>query len=153
MGILLVVGLFRSVDDVFRAQKGILGTALFVGVTTWLTVASLFYLVERKSTAMIYCGAAPDYCPQDEMDTSLCVIDSWGMANCTNAGCPGTTDNPEPCYNLYQSIPMASYYSLLNLFGEFPLIDQHSVGGKIVGTLTAIIAVAVFALPVGIIGK
>ena len=141
-------------DDVFYAQRGILGTALFVGVTTWMTVSSLYYLVERRSTDMIYCGAAPDYCGNgDEIDTSLCEIDSWGIADCSAAGCPPSEKYPEPCYNLFKSIPMASYYSLLNLFGEFPLIDQHNVGGKIVGTFVAIIAVAVFALPAGIIGN
>lgn len=142
------------VDDVFAAQKGILGTALFVGLTTWLTVSSLYYIVERKSTGLIYCGAAPNYCGDaDDIDTSLCSIDFWGMADCTEAGCPPSAEYPEPCYNLYQSIPMASYYSLLNLFGEFPLIDQHTPAGKVVGTITAVVAVAVFALPVGIIGN
>ena len=140
------------VDDVYRAQKEILGTALFIGVTTWLTTASLYYLAERQNLAMIYCGAAPEYCG-DEVDTSLCEIDIWGMVDCSNAGCPPSEDNPYPCYNLYESIPMSSYYTLLNLFGEFPLISQHSVWGQIVGTFTAIIAVAVFALPVGIIGN
>ncbi|CAB9514739.1 gated channel subfamily KQT member 1 [Seminavis robusta] len=142
------------VDDVFHAQKGIMGTALFVGFTTWMTVASLYYIVERKNEDLIYCGAAPDYCGDaDDMDISLCTIDVWGFANCTAAGCPATEANPEPCYNLYQSIPMASYYALLNLFGEFPLIDQHSVGGKVVGTFTAVLAAVVFAVPTGIIGN
>lgn len=142
------------VDDVYRAQKAILGTALFVGMTTWISVSSLYYLVERMNYDMIYCGAAPDYCGNpDEVDTSFCVIDSWGIVDCTDAGCPPSVDHPEPCYNLYQSIPMASYYSLLNLFGEFPLIDQHSPGGQVVGTITAVVAVAVFALPAGIIGN
>ncbi len=139
------------VDDVFAAQKGILGTALFVGLTTWVTVASLYYLVERNNHDMIYCGHSD--CDDDQIDKSLCVIDSWGLVDCSEAGCLPTNDLPYPCYNLYQSIPMASYYSLLNLFGEFPLIDQHSFGGMIVGTLTAIVAVAVFALPAGIIGN
>jgi Ion transport protein len=67
------------VDDVFAAQKAILGTALFVGITTWLTVSSLYYIVERQSTSMIYCGAAPDYCTEaGEIDVSLCHIDVWG---------------------------------------------------------------------------
>jgi hypothetical protein len=141
-------------DDVFYNQKDILGTALFIGVTTWLTVSSLYYLVEHRSTDMIYCGWAPDYCGDaDEIDVSLCTIDSWGFTDCSAAGCPATDDYPEPCFNLYRSIPMASYYSLLNLFGEFPLIDQHGVGGKIVGTIVAIVAVAVFALPASIIGN
>jgi hypothetical protein len=142
------------VDDVYHAQKAILGTALFVGATTWISVSSLYYLVERKNKDMIYCGAAPDYCGDaDEIDTSLCTIDTWGIVDCTDAGCPPSDKYPEPCYNLYQSIPMASYFSLLNLFGEFPLIDQHSPGGQVVGTITAVIAVAVFALPAGIVGN
>ena len=141
-------------DDVFYNQKDILGTALFVGITTWLTVSSLYYLAEHKSNDMIYCGKAPAYCgDSDDIDVSLCTISSWGIVDCSAAGCPATDDYPEPCYNLYRSIPMASYYSLLNLFGEFPLIDQHNFGGKIVGTFTAIVAVAVFALPASIIGN
>jgi len=140
------------VDDVWRAQKSILGTALFVGVTTWMSVSSLYYLVERKNPIMIYCGNSD--CDDDSIDKSLCVIDSWGFVDCSEAGCPSTgEDGSYPCYNLFHSIPMASYYSLLNLFGEFPLIDQHSPGGMVVGTFTAIIAVAVFALPAGIIGN
>jgi hypothetical protein len=139
------------VDDVYRAQKGILGTALFIGMTTWITVASLYYLVERKSLEMIYCGAS--YCGKQVVDTGLCTIDSWGLADCSKAGCPPTDEFPVPCYNLYQSIPMASYYALINLFGEFPLIDQHNLGGMIVGTLTAVVAVGVFALPASIIGN
>uniref|UniRef100_A0A7S1VPC1 Ion transport domain-containing protein n=1 Tax=Grammatophora oceanica TaxID=210454 RepID=A0A7S1VPC1_9STRA len=141
-------------DDVLYEQKDILGTALFVGVTTWIAVSSLYYLVERRSNDMIYCGAAPDYCGDpDEIDVSLCEIDAWGITDCSAAGCPPTDEYAEPCYNLYKSIPMASYYALLNLFGEFPLIDQHSVAGMVVGTIVAIVAVAVFALPAGIIGN
>eukprot|EP00934_Nitzschia_sp_Nitz4_P001046 Nitzschia sp. Nitz4//scaffold118_size93875//13823//17650//NITZ4_004777-RA/size93875-processed-gene-0.54-mRNA-1//-1//CDS//3329533691//1046//frame0 len=138
-------------DDVYAAQKGILGTALFIGFTTWIAVASLYYLVERGNPDMIYCGGS--YCDDDSIDKLLCTIDNWGIVDCADAGCPATKDFPEPCYNLFQSIPLASYYTLLNLFGEFPLIDQHSVGGMVVGTITAIFAVAVFALPAGIIGN
>jgi hypothetical protein len=147
---------FSMCGDVYRAQKSILGTAAFVGLTTWISVSSLYYVVERRNPDMIYCGQAPkDFCETDpeDMDISLCVIDHWGMVDCSAAGCQGTEDVPEPCYNLYQSIPMSSYYTLLNLFGEFPLFDQHSVGGQIVGTLTSLVAVFIFALPVGIIGN
>jgi hypothetical protein len=142
------------VDDVFRRQRAILGTALFVGVTTWMTVAALYYTAERRNVNMIYCGAAPDYCGDaDGIDTDECVIDEWGITNCTAAGCPATEEFPEPCYNLFNSIPMASYYALLNLFGEFPLMTQHGPAGQVVGTLTAVVAVAFFALPAGIIGN
>lgn len=139
------------VDDVWRAQKSIIGTALFVGFTTWISVASMYYLAERKNHDMIYCGHS--LCDDDSVDKSLCVIDSWGLVDCADAGCRPTSDFPYPCYNLFQSIPSASYFTMLNLFGEFPLIDQHSVGGMIIGTFTAVIAVAVFALPAGIVGN
>ena len=87
------------------------------------------------------------------MDTSTCTFDEWGFVNCTDAGCPGTKDMPYPCWNLFQSIPGSMYFTLVNLFGEFPLIDQHSVWGKLVGTTVAVFAVAVFAVPAGIIGN
>jgi hypothetical protein len=144
------------VGDVFRNQKEILGTAAFVGVTTWISVSSLYYLVEHRNLDMIYCGHAPvGFCEidPDDIDTSLCTIDSWGIADCTAAGCPGTEEVPEPCYNLFQSIPMSTYFTLLNLFGEYPLFDQHSPGGQIVATLISLVAIFIFALPVGIIGN
>lgn len=131
------------VDDVLVAQKGVLLTASFVGVTVWMAVSSLYYLAERRNFAMIYCAVCVD---NDDFDpVADCTMDHWGSVDC-GANCTG-------CYHLYESIPMASYYALLNLFGEFPHIDSHSAGGKIVGTLTAVVAVAVFALPVGIIGN
>jgi hypothetical protein len=75
-------------DDVFYNQKDILGTALFVGITTWLTVSSLYYLAEHKSNDMIYCGKAPAYCgDSDDIDVSLCTISSWGIVDCSAAGC------------------------------------------------------------------
>jgi Ion transport protein len=130
------------VDDVVDAQKGVLLTAGFVGFTVWMAVSSLYYLAERRNFAMIYCAACDS---DDDFDpVAACTMDSWGSVDCPS--CTG-------CYHLYESIPMASYYALLNLFGEFPHIDTHSASGKIVGACTAAVAVAVFALPVGIIGN
>ena len=84
--------------DVYRAQKEILGTAAFVGVTTWISVSSLYYLVERRNPDMIYCGHAPEgFCEVSDPDTSLCTIDKWGITDCSAAGCPGTEEVPEPC--------------------------------------------------------
>ena len=118
------------VDDVWALQKSLVGTALFVGGTVWIAVSSLYYLAERRNTDMIYCGAAPtEVCGIGvDIDTSQCVIDEWGFANCTDAGCPNTANYPTPCWNLCQSIPSASYYALLNLFGEFPLMEQGISG-------------------------
>jgi len=140
------------IDDVFYAQKSVLGTALFVGITVWGVLSSFFYIAERKNPDMIYCGAAPDC--DDDIDTSLCKIDDWGFVDCSPAGCASPTDEGgEACWNLYRSIVDASFWTLMNLFGEFALVDQHSVFGMVLGTFTAVFAVAVFALPVGVISS
>lgn len=129
-------------------------TALFVGITVWGVMSSFFYIAERNNPDMIYCGAAPDYCflNEDDVDTRLCIIDEWGVVDCSAAGCE-SQDGKEVCWNLYRSIVDASFWTLMELFGEFPLVDQHSVFGKVLGTFTAVIAVAVFALPAGIFGS
>ena len=137
------------IDDVFYDQRGVLATALFVGITVWGVLSSFFYLAERKNTDMIYCGASPDkWC--DDVDTSLCSIDEFGFVDCTGAGCPNSNDDGQVCWNVYQSIVQSSFWTLIELFGEFPLVSQHSTWGKVLGTITAAFACAVFALPVGI---
>ncbi|KAL3803353.1 hypothetical protein HJC23_009317 [Cyclotella cryptica] len=143
------------VDDVVYGQRGIIAVALFVGVTVWGVMSSFFYLAERLNPSMIYCGAAPAYCLENQtsIDTSLCEIDSWGVVDCTAAGCPPTSDYHEPCWNVYRSIVSSSFWTLMELFGEFPLVSQHSVGGQLLGTITAVFACAVFALPAGIFGS
>ena len=134
------------VDDVFVESKGILGTALFVGATVWCVLSTFYYIAERKNLSMIYCGSS-ERC--QDIDTSLCDIDQWGIVDCSAAGCK-SYDGVEECYNLYRSIITSSYWTLINLFGEFPLFDQHGAWGKVVGTVTCVFAAAVFALPVGI---
>lgn len=39
---------------------------------------------------------------------------------------------------------MASYFTLLNLFGEFPLMDNHSVGGRYIGVFTAVVRLVIY---------
>jgi len=143
------------IDDVFYAQRGVLGTALFVGITVWGVLSSFFYIAERKNPDMIYCGAAPDRCfeNQDDIDTSLCTMDEWGIIDCSAAGCESGENGQEVCWNLYRSIVDSSFWTLVNLFGEFALVDQHSAWGQVLGTFTAVFAVAVFALPVGVVAS
>ena len=112
-------------------------------------LSSFFYVAERKNPNMIYCGAAPDWCP--DIDTDLCTTDEWGIVDCSAAGCE--SKDGSVCWNLYRSIIDSSFWTLINLFGEFPLIDQHNFWGKILGTFTAVFAVAVFALPVGVLAS
>ena len=141
-------------DDVLIEQRALLGTAAFVGGTIWLVCSSLYYLFERRNTDMIYCGAAPDYCGEEgAIDTSLCIFDLFGFVDCSAAGCPPTEQNAEPCYSLFRSVPMASYLTLLNLFGEYPMISNHSTLGMVFGTVVALIAVAFFGIPASIIGS
>lgn len=142
------------IDDVIYEQRGMLATALFVGITVWGVLSSFFYLAERRNHAMIYCGLAPLDCStqKEDIDTNLCIIDEWGFVDCSAAGCENV-DGRETCWNVYRSIVDASFWTLMQLFGEFPLVDQHSAFGKLLGTFTAIFACAVFALPAGIFGS
>lgn len=107
------------IDDVLFEQKDILGTGLFIGFTTWAVLASFFYVAERDNTDMIYCGAAPDRCFEDQMeiDTSMCSIDQYGFVDCSDAGCPTLDGEQEPCWNVYRSILDSSFWTLMQLFG------------------------------------
>ena len=151
-------------DDVIQQQSEILVTTSFVGITIWIILSSAYYLVERHNIQMIYCPICysrsdPTMITTDTFDPAIdCVMDVWGMVDCaivadTNSNTTTSTNVCHYCYHRYESIPMASYYTLLNLFGEYPLIQLHSMWGKVIAALTAIVAVAVFAIPVGIIGN
>mmetsp|Transcript_3570 Transcript_3570/g.8948 ORF Transcript_3570/g.8948 Transcript_3570/m.8948 type:complete len:1217 (+) Transcript_3570:60-3710(+) len=132
---------FRLFDDVLAENSHLFVTAGFVGVVTWFIAAGFYYAVERMSVDMIYCPTCPD------VDVSLCKLDEWGEADCAPAGCR------DECWNLFQSIPSSLYFTLLNLFGEYPLADRHSSWGKVVAVAVAVIAVFVFGIPTGIIGN
>lgn len=62
---------------------------------------------------------------------------------------PESERNGRPdCENRYKSILSSSYFTLLNLFGEFPLMDNHSTAGRFVGVFTAVVSQGV---PVGLL--
>jgi hypothetical protein len=50
------------------------------------------------------------------------------------------------------SIASSSYFTLVNLFGEFPEADNHSNWGKVIGIFVQVVAVAVFGIPTAILG-
>ena len=155
------------IDDVIQQQADILLTTSFVGITIWIILTAGYYLTERGNLNMIYCPVCyhrptmgDDYgssnnnwtITTDTFDPVVdCRMDEWGSVDCTNVS--NSTNDCHNCYHRFESIPMASYYTLLNLMGEYPLIQSHSVGGKVIAALTAIVAVAVFAIPVGIVGN
>lgn len=107
------------IDDVFIEQKDILSTGLFIGFTTWTILASFYFVAEQNNKDMIYCGAAPERCfeNQDEIDTSLCTIDEFRFVDCAEAGCPTLDGEKEPCWNVYRSIVDSSFWTLMQLFG------------------------------------
>ena len=134
---------FTLFDDVLVNNAQILGVTGFVGFATWIIVAALYYLAERKNNDMIYCPV-----PCDTLEREKCLYDHFGRVVSESCGC-----KKGQCYNLFESMLSSMYFTLVNLFGEFPLADNHSGWGRVVGSFTAIIAVAVFGIPAGIFGN
>jgi hypothetical protein len=57
--------------------------------------------------------------------------------------------------NLSGESPLCHYSTagkLLNLFGEFPLVQQHSPAGKLLAALMAIVATGLFGIETGLAG-
>ncbi|CAM9142714.1 unnamed protein product [Ascophyllum nodosum] len=121
---------FAAFDDILAKNKKLVTASVFVGVTTWLMLSSFYHIAERDNPKMIwtYPGC---YSPFEEEDN---------------------LDGRPPCPHRFGSILSSSYFTLLNLFGEFPLVDEHSTAGRYLGVFTAVVAVAVFAIPTGIFG-
>eukprot|EP00936_MAST-01D_sp_MAST-1D-sp1_P001188 g1188.t1 len=61
-------------------------------------------------------------------------------------------DNPAMVYGQFDSIVSSSYFALMNLFGEFPLVNNHNSWGKVIGVISAVIGVALFSIPIGVLG-
>lgn len=62
-------------------------------------------------------------------------------------------EDPTFCYNRFDSIPRSMYYSLLNFFGEFPLIDNYGFYGRFVAGFIQLAGAAVIAIPAGLLGN
>ncbi|CAM9445641.1 unnamed protein product [Discosporangium mesarthrocarpum] len=122
---------FSTFDKIFRESKKLLIASGFMGVTTWVMISSFFYLAERNNPDMVWIYPSC-YSPYSDDDQPQ-------------------GDRPD-CPNRFRSITSSSYFTLLNLFGEFPLIGQHNTAGKFISVFTAVVAVAVFAIPTGIFG-
>ncbi len=123
---------FSFFGVVYEENRQLLATGGLLGGIVWLIIASCYYVIEKHNPSMVW-------------EHPKC----YNGLNSTDAG-----DDPflPPCYNRFRSIPSAAYYTLLNLFGEFPLVDQHSNWGRVVATFAAVVAVAVFAIPTGVFG-
>ncbi len=123
---------FSFFGVVYEENRKLLATGGVIGGIVWLIISSYYYLVERNNPSMV-----------------------WEHPQCYN-GLYSTDvgDDPSlpPCDNRFRSITSSAYYALLNLFGEFPLVDQHSNWGRVIAVFTAVVAVAVFAIPTGVFG-
>lgn len=108
-------------DDIIVENRRLLLTGGFVGFTVWMVISAFYYIAESGNPAMI-----------------------WKYDGCWAPGDdPSAQASMPACPNRYQSIVWSSYFTLLNLFGEFPLIDNHNTWGRVIGTFTAVVAVAV----------
>eukprot|EP00953_Heterococcus_sp_UTEX-ZZ885_P011426 6612-Heterococcus_DN1.PRE.2 len=155
---------FTTFDDIARENKQLLIASGFMGFTTWITLSSFFHLSERNNPEMVW-------------EHSGCRMYELQEGSVYNSGRllvqqqqmrfqqqqqqqhhrhhqQQQEENALPyCQNRYKSILSASYYTLLNLFGEFPLISELSTVGRVIALITAVIAVAVVAIPTGILGN
>jgi len=95
----------------------------FAGLTVWIICASLYYMLEKDNPLMMYSPAGDN---------------------------PGPDD---PQWNNFHNIFAAMYFSLTEFFGEFPLIDQHSTGGRFVAMFIQVVGAAVMAIPAGALGN
>ena len=89
-----------DLKSIFTHGKELLITGGFVGVGVWIIFASLYYMVERNNPAMIICTLP--YPPTGNK----------------------TFDMTKTCWNRFHSIPASMYFTLVNLFGEFPLASK-----------------------------
>ena len=131
----------KAFTDCARAitqNQELLATSGFAGMAAWIVVSSLFYLAERDNPEMIW------------MENGHC---NNGVA------CNATEGAPDTCpvgdcngEKYFGNILNSMYFTLVNMFGEFPLIKEHTAWGRVVGAFTAIFAVAVFSVPVGVLG-
>ncbi|CAN0453834.1 unnamed protein product, partial [Hapterophycus canaliculatus] len=53
---------FDAFGDIFRKNKKIVTTSVFVGLTTWLMLSSFNYIAERNNPEMIWVVSAPWRC-------------------------------------------------------------------------------------------
>jgi len=127
--------------------------------TQWVRVARLlrllpalpYDLIWKKSskllmasgfagfTVWVICAALYYWFETDNPDMIYCPDDEF--------------KKDDACWNRFHSIPAAMYYSVLNFFGEFPLADQHSLGGRFVGGFIQVMGAAVMAIPAGALGN
>jgi hypothetical protein len=128
----------NAFGESWQKQKAVLGAAAFAGAAIWVVTAALYYLTEKDNEEMLWCYPDPEV-----GENKHCVCDH-------EDGCSGSACICEP---RFKSIPASAFFVILNLSGEFPLADKHSDYGRIVAGATAILSVAFFGIPVGMIGS
>lgn len=115
----------------------VLTATSYAGGAVWLVTASLMYSVERDNEEMKWCYPPVGSIP----DSTNCL--------CDNDGCEGIECT---CIDRFSSIPSAMFFVILNLSGEFPLAEKHNNWGRVVCACTAVVSIAVFSIPTGLVG-
>jgi hypothetical protein len=124
----------KSWDD----NSSLLLAASLAGGAVWLVTAALQYLTEKDNSDMDWCYPPVGVPATDAIN-----------CECDDDGCEGTGCTCEPRFS---SIPSAMFFVILNLSGEFPLADKQTGAGRVLASFTAVMSVAIFAIPTGLVG-
>ena len=126
----------KLLDQMYKART-VWYTAMFLGLVIWVVCSSLYYVAEKDNDAMIWdtYGDCKHY-PSRNVNGTLVPTTATG-----------------PCVNRMNSIPSAMYFCLVNLFGEYPLADSHSVWGKVICSFVAVVAAIAVGIPAGLLGN
>eukprot|EP00605_Chrysophyceae_sp_TOSAG23-4_P002983 GSChrysophyteH1.ASY1.ANO1.3286.1 assembled CDS len=142
----------KAFEETWSDNKDLLLAASMAGGAVWVVTAALQYVTEGDNPDMLWCYPPPapgqtysllghSHDEHKEEHKMNCVCDGDG---CTGSDCI--------CESRFRSIPSAMFQVILNLSGEFPLADKYSFWGRIIASFTAIMSVAVFAIPTGLVG-
>jgi hypothetical protein len=149
----------QAFSDSWNDNKSLIFAASIGGGAIWLVTASLEYLSEKENPDMMWCyPPAPvgvtypilGHSHESEHHES----DSHKNQHIMNCLCDGDgcTGSDCVCQSRFKSIPSAMFQVILNLSGEFPLATSYTTFGRIIASITAIMSVAVFAIPTGLVG-
>lgn len=135
----------------------------FCIATQWMKVLRLFYPLQKTYLGFNFFGTLFSSHKSLLLTSGFCGFTNWVICaalyyyfehdNDEMIYCPNGEKHKETCYNRFESIPSAMYFSLLNFFGEYPLIDNHRGGGAVVAVFIQIVGAAVVAIPAGLFGS
>ena len=157
----------QAFQDSWDENRDLILAASMAGGAVWLVTASLQYLAERDNPDMMWCypppaagetlpimGHSHEHGHEGSNSSSSSSDEHKEHEHVMNCVCDGDDCSGSDCLcqSRFKSIPASMFIVILNLSGEFPLADKHSFYGRIIASFTAVMSVAVFAIPTGLVG-